>query len=173
MASAAQAQPTGRELGTQLARHVKTLEHDREVIRYFKHHRWLLTSPRFEQEARRQLALHRRSLAVATRRVPRITRKIEARKSTRRLASIARIPRAAICNVFGSRYCRQALRVARCESHLKTWAQNGEYRGLFQMGSTERRLFGHGRTALAQARAAHRYFVRSGRDWSPWSCKPW
>ena len=35
------------------------------------------------------------------------------------------------------------------------------------------RLFGHGPTALAQAQAAYRYFVRSGRDWSPWSCKPW
>jgi hypothetical protein len=41
------------------------------------------------------------------------------------------------------------------------------------MGSSERQLFGHGVSALAQARAAYRYFVRSGRDWSPWSCKPW
>jgi len=65
-----------------------------------------------------------------------------------------------------------ALSVARCESGLTTRARNGEYLGLFQMGSTERRLFGHGATAIAQARAAHRYFVYSGRDWSPWSCKP-
>ena len=51
-------------------------------------------------------------------------------------------------------------------------AQNGQYLGLFQMGSSERRLFGHGETAHQQALAAHRYFVVSGRDWSPWSCKP-
>ena len=60
-----------------------------------------------------------------------------------------------------------------CESGYRTTAQNGQYRGLFQMGSSERQLFGHGVSALAQAQAAYRYFVRSGRDWSPWSCKPW
>ena len=77
-----------------------------------------------------------------------------------------------ICRVFGS-YCQQALAVSRCESGLRTDAQNGQYLGLFQMGSNERRLFGHGDSAAEQARAAHRYFVASGRDWSPWSCKPW
>jgi hypothetical protein len=75
--------------------------------------------------------------------------------------------------VFGTRYCGQALRVARCESHLRVTARNGQYLGLFQMGSSERRRFGHGATAYKQATAAHRYFVLSGRDWSPWSCKPW
>ena len=52
-------------------------------------------------------------------------------------------------------------------------AQNGQYLGLFQMGSDERRLFGHGPNALDQATAAYRYFMQSGSDWSPWSCKPW
>ena len=63
--------------------------------------------------------------------------------------------------------------MARCESGYRTTAQNGQYLGLFQMGTTARTLFGHGTSALTQARAAYRYFVRSGRDWSPWSCKPW
>ncbi len=91
----------------------------------------------------------------------------------RRLAALRQAsPREAICTVFGS-YCGQALQVARCESGLTTTAQNGQYLGLFQMGSSERRLFGHGATAIEQVRAAHRYFVASGRDWSPWSCKPW
>ena len=81
-------------------------------------------------------------------------------------------PKVAICEVFGP-YCGEALAVSRCESGLTTTAQNGQYLGLFQMGSSERRLFGHGDSALEQAKAAHRYFVRSGRDWSPWSCKPW
>jgi len=77
-----------------------------------------------------------------------------------------------ICAVFGDRYCGEALRVAWCESRFDTEARNGQYRGIFQMGSWERRRWGHGRTALAQARAAHRYFVVTGKDWSPWECKP-
>jgi hypothetical protein len=51
--------------------------------------------------------------------------------------------------VFGD-YCGQALRVARCESGYRTTAQNGQYLGIFQMGSNERRLFGHGASALDQ-----------------------
>jgi hypothetical protein len=88
------------------------------------------------------------------------------------MARFERSPGKAVCYVFGD-YCGEALRVARCESGLRTSAQNGQYLGMFQMGSSERRLFGHGETALAQARAAYRYFVRSGRNWGPWSCKPW
>ena len=80
---------------------------------------------------------------------------------------------AAICHVFGS-YCSQALAVARCEAgHSMTpRAHNGQYLGMFQMGSYARARFGHGSDRLTQARAAYRYFVASGRDWSPWACKP-
>ncbi len=78
---------------------------------------------------------------------------------------------AVICRVFGP-YCSQAISVARCESHLFVWARNGQYLGLFQMGSYARSRYGHGPDALTQARAAYRYFVGSGRDWSPWQCKP-
>lgn len=78
--------------------------------------------------------------------------------------------RVPVCQVFG-RYCAQALAVVWCESRFRPWARNGQYLGLFQMGSWERARFGHGRTPLAQARAAHRYFVLTGRDWSPWSCR--
>lgn len=66
-----------------------------------------------------------------------------------------------------------------CGSH-DLWAQgrcsvadNGQYEGCFQMGSSERRKYGNGAGVWDQARAAFRYFVASGRDWSPWSCKPW
>lgn len=75
-----------------------------------------------------------------------------------------------ISDVFG-RYAGQARRVAWCESRWRTTARNGQYRGLFQMGRWERETFGHGPTARAQARAAWRYFVATGRDWSPWSCR--
>jgi hypothetical protein len=67
----------------------------------------------------------------------------------------------------------QAIRVAQCESGpWGTAAVNGQYRGLFQMGLNERQRYGHGPCAITQARAAHAYFVDSGRDWSPWACKP-
>jgi hypothetical protein len=79
--------------------------------------------------------------------------------------------RRAICYVFGA-YCSQAISVAWCESRWSPRATNGQYLGLFQMGSYARALFGHSTHALGQAFAAHEYFVYTGRDWSPWSCKP-
>jgi hypothetical protein len=80
-------------------------------------------------------------------------------------------PVAAIRMVFGP-YADEAVRVARCESGFSTSAANGQYQGLFQMGARERALYGDGPSALEQARAAYAYFTVSGRDWSPWSCKP-
>lgn len=77
-----------------------------------------------------------------------------------------------IRRVFGKRYGAQAVRVARCESGLRPWARNGQFQGLFQMGKAERSRYGHGRGAYRQALAARRYFTASGKDWSPWSCKP-
>lgn len=76
-----------------------------------------------------------------------------------------------ICGVFGP-YCSQALRVAWCESRYRTTASNGQYLGLFQMGSGPRSRYGHGLDPWTQAEAAFRYFADSGFDWSPWSCKP-
>jgi len=95
------------------------------------------------------------------------------RQKVRRLAAYrAATPASVICRVFGD-HCQEALQVSRCESGLTTTAQNGQYLGLFQMGSNERRIYGHGSTATAQASAAHRYFIDSGSNWGPWSCKPW
>jgi hypothetical protein len=87
------------------------------------------------------------------------------------LLEFKRSPVLAISLVFGA-YGSQAIRVADCESGLSRNAANGQYLGLFQMGSSERAQFGHGPGALTQSRAAYRYFVASGRDWSPWACKP-
>lgn len=80
-------------------------------------------------------------------------------------------PTLAIRLVFGER-AAGALRVAWCESRYSTGARNGQYLGLFQMGSYARSTYGHSSSALGQAQAAYRYFVASGRDWSPWECKP-
>ncbi len=75
-----------------------------------------------------------------------------------------------IHRVFGSSGAA-AVRVAMCESGLRPWARNGQYRGMFQMGSSERARFGHDdRNAWVQSRAARRYFLIAG--WSPWACKP-
>jgi hypothetical protein len=80
-------------------------------------------------------------------------------------------PTEAILHVFGP-YGDEALRVASCESGRGVNASNGQYLGMFQMGSYARARYGHGYTPLVQAKAAYAYFVDSGRDWSPWSCKP-
>jgi len=81
-------------------------------------------------------------------------------------------PEYAICSVFGP-YCDQAKKVALCEGGYDPNAHNGQYLGTFQMGSHERRLYGHGSTVLAQAQAAWRYFVASNKSWGPWQCKPY
>lgn len=70
-------------------------------------------------------------------------------------------------------YCGEgyeAYRVAGCESTYNVYAQNGQYLGLFQMGSYARARFGHGYSPWVQARAAHRYYSTAG--WAPWSCQP-
>lgn len=72
----------------------------------------------------------------------------------------------------------EAISVAKCEAGpYWTWgipaqARNGQYRGMMQMGSWERATFGHGPDPWKQAFAAHRYYVATGHDWSPWECKP-
>jgi hypothetical protein len=152
--------------------HVSTMRNSTSVIRFFEHHRWLLRDSRFRKEAKVRLVAARHAVAVAVAHTQaRAARRARA-THRRMLARLQNSPVEAICFVFRSR-CGEALRVARCESGYRTTAQNGQYLGMFQMGTSERRLFGHGPSALAQARAAYRYFVRSGRDWSPWSCKPW
>jgi hypothetical protein len=164
----APAMKRGDSLESRLQRKLVATRKHRSTVRFFMQHRWLLSSS--EHHASAQLALRR-----ATRRPARVWRNVAAirRVLARREARSSNAPpKAAICDVFGRRYCRQALSVSWCESRHATTARNGPYLGLFQMGWSERQLYGHGSTARQQARAAHRYFVVSGRDWSPWSCKP-
>jgi hypothetical protein len=153
-------------LDERLERKLAALRKYRGTVRFYENHRSLLASGNRRVEAKVSLADARQQVHRLTKTVAALRGKIQARE-TQRLAKLP--PRRAICSVFGSR-CQEAVAVAWCESRLRTTAQNGQYLGLFQMGSYERRLFGHGSTARDQALAAHRYFVRSGRDWSPWSC---
>lgn len=64
----------------------------------------------------------------------------------------------------------EAFNIVACETGgtFSTNARNGQYLGLFQMGGWARARYGHGSTAYAQARAAHRYYMDSG--WSGWEC---
>jgi hypothetical protein len=154
-------------LDQRLTRKLAALRKYQGTVRFFENRRSLLVSGEQRAQARSSLAYARARVRQLTKTVAVLEAKVKARDRRKR-ASLP--PKAAICTVFGS-YCQEALAVAWCESRLRTTAQNGQYLGLFQMGSYERRLFGHGASALAQAAAAHRYFVRSGRDWSPWSCR--
>jgi hypothetical protein len=178
--TAGAASTSSEALNARLALHVEKLEHSRTVIRFFRKHRWLLRDQRFRREARRQLTVHTSRVRTVERHVAAIRRELRERRATirareaakQRAAAVLRTPTGAICAVFKG-HCGEALAVARCESNFSTQAQNGQYLGLFQMGSFARGEYGHGSSALTQARAAYRYFVESGRDWSPWTCKPW
>jgi hypothetical protein len=159
---------TAHTLHERLEQKLAAARKHRGTIAFFKSHRWLLSSSEHRVNAEAALRHAEQRLAELSRTIRALRSAIQAREARRQEAAS---PKAAICNVFG-RFCRQAVAVAWCESRLTTTAQNGQYLGLFQMGSYERRLFGHGTSARAQANAAHAYFVRSGHDWSPWSCKP-
>jgi hypothetical protein len=62
----------------------------------------------------------------------------------------------------------EALRVAECESGLWPYAHNGQYLGIFQMGSYARGRYGHSWSPWQQARDASEYYRDAG--WSPWAC---
>jgi hypothetical protein len=154
-------------LDERLEHKLAALHRYRGTIHFFRRHRSLLGSSDHRDAASAAVAYAERRVRALTQTVAVLRGKIS-KRDARRLAAMS--PKKAICDVFGSD-CAEALAVARCESRLSTTAQNGEYLGLFQMGTYARSLFGHGSTAREQAVAARRYFVRSGRDWSPWSCR--
>ena len=161
------------DLSAQLTRHLSTMKKDKQVLAFLQNHQWLFSDPRFSASAKSQKRIHTLSLARAQKKAAAAKAALAHRQKVRRLAAYqATTPATVICRIFGG-HCQEALAVSRCESGLRTDAQNGQYLGLFQMGSSERAIYGHGPSALTQAVAAHRYFVASGSDWGPWSCKPW
>lgn len=160
---AAKSATTVAALRHQIRDHVRDVEQAKTTLRFFRTHSILLYKWRTKRVAHleRAKALDRVLVGRVILRVLRA--KLE----------LLLPPLAAIRLVFGS-YADQAIRVSDCETGgtFSVNAQNGQYLGLFQMGSWERARFGHGSTPIEQARAAWRYFVESGRDWSPWECKP-
>jgi Lysozyme like domain len=159
--------PRAPTLDEQLERKLAAVRKYRGTIRFFRMHRSVLSAGDQKTAAKSTLRHAQVRVRELTKTISVLRAKIR-KRDARRLDALP--PRRAICDVFGS-HCREAVAVAQCESGLSTTAHNGEYLGLFQMGSYERQLFGHGTSAIDQAAAAHRYFVRSGHDWSPWSCR--
>lgn len=78
-----------------------------------------------------------------------------------------RVAKRAVCHFFKSN-CETAMRIVKCETGgiYSVWASNGQYFGIFQMGSSERARFGHGNNVWAQAKAAYAYFKVAG--FGPW-----
>lgn len=153
-------------LRTEIRSTVRTVEQAKTTIRFFQSHAFLL----YKKETKR---VAWREVAAARGRVRRGRVRLFELRAALQKATSPLSPIAAIRLVFGE-YADQAIRVADCETGgtFSVYASNGQYQGLFQMGSWERATFGHGYTPLEQARAAWRYFVASGRDWSPWECRP-
>jgi hypothetical protein len=73
----------------------------------------------------------------------------------------------AVCFYF-KKNCATAMKIVKCETggSYTPWSANGQYLGIFQMGSYERRTFGHGGNVWAQAKAAYAYFKVAG--FGPW-----
>lgn len=87
----------------------------------------------------------------------------------RRSTSPSVVPRL-ICVVFGPAECSEGRRIAWGESRDETWAANGQYLGLFQLGSGERASYatiGYS-SAYQQIVAAHNLY--RARGWEPWTC---
>lgn len=97
-----------------------------------------------------------------------------ARPSAAKIASLDReypLFKRALVLHFG-RAWKEAAVVSWGEGSWHWFAENGCYRGTFQMGCDERRRYGHSNTLAGQVAAAARYWRASGRDWSPWDCRP-
>jgi hypothetical protein len=155
-------------LAQKLAVKTKAARKYRGAIRFFETKRSLALSSDKRAHA---LARAKHRLAKVEKEIRYFRKLIRARAELRLARRLSHAtPKVAICEVFG-RYCHQALAVAWCESGHETTARNGQYLGLFQMGTYARQIAGHGDSAYEQARAAYRFFTLSGRDWSPWSCR--
>jgi len=74
----------------------------------------------------------------------------------------------AVCFYF-KQNCATAMRIVKCETGgtYTPWSANGQYLGIFQMGSSERARYGHGNNVWAQAKAAYAYYRDAG-GFGPW-----
>jgi hypothetical protein len=83
-------------------------------------------------------------------------------------SSMKEVAQRAVCHYFKGSLCATAMKIVRCETggSYTPWSANGQYLGIFQMGSHERATYGHGNNVWAQAKAAYAYYKDAG--WGPW-----
>lgn len=132
-----------------------------------------LWAHRSAEHARGEIEQRARARRLA-RKVERLARELRAARASRaRTLQAHETPQDIIRGIFGA-HGDEAVRVSYCETGgtFSTNARNGQYLGLFQMGAHERATYGDASDARGQSEAAHRYFVATGSDWSPWECKP-
>ena len=153
-------------LDEQLERKLAALRRYRGTIRFYETHRSLLSSSGRRVDVSSALAYAKQRVHQLTKTVEALRAKVHTRDA-RKLASLT--PKAAICAVFGD-YCQEAVAVAWCESHLATTHGTASTSACSRWARTSGNCSVTA-TRTRQAVAAHRYFVRSGRDWSPWSCR--
>ena len=97
-------------------RQQKIVRHDKQVLRFFERHRWLLRHPMHRSEASKQLRFHRQQLRWTSLELLETQHAIDRREERRRIARLhAASPANAIRVVFG-RYAADALAVASCEA---------------------------------------------------------
>jgi hypothetical protein len=152
-------------VGTSKSELQAQISYSQNVKRFFDNHHWMVAArhrtcwshvpwAKTCDRARRAERLHARLLTVAQAKM--------ARLYPPRVEDI-------IMEVFGPSVGGFAQSVAKCESHFHTWATNGQYYGIFQMGSHERSIYGGSSSnPWEQVRAAHAYYLDAG--WGPWQC---
>lgn len=180
------AQLTDVRLGHTKAGLRAQIKHSTDVLAFYKqsfgakvtHCRGAVERPYFVSCARMRSTVRAHDwLRKAAQRRLHLKLMAEARAKHRTLAHVHYVPVSGsvpqmICQVFAED-CGGALAVARCESGYSTGAANGQYLGIFQMGSSERATYatlGYA-SAYAQIVAAHNYYV-AAHGWGPWSCRP-
>lgn len=124
---------------------------------------------------KQQVKHDKRVIKKFHKRLHRHQEKLKQLKELQRIYALS--PVGAIISVFGPD-APGAITVAACESgggvpaNIDINAENGQYKGMFQMGDNERATYatiGYS-TPYQQTVAAHNYFVLYG--WSRWDCQP-
>jgi hypothetical protein len=140
-------------------RQIATLARDRGTVRFFRRHLRLAHTP-----------IGRRALRFAKAEIRWTLAELRETRKTLHVRALPQDVSGVITYVFGP-HAAEAKTVALCESGFSTSATNGQYFGVFQMGSHERaRYGGSSLNVWDQVRAAYRYYRAAG--WRPWECRP-
>ncbi len=163
------------------------LRHARGAIEYVRVHREAYNTRRLASLAVKVVAEHRARVRKALRNLRAIQDRIY---FTGSFGERYRVVSQIICSFdWSPTSCAGAIQVSRCETGGTFLAEPGDdpgsiYVGLFELGPAERIEYGVGsyRTeshyqagragAWDQVTSAHNMYVRNGRSWSRWACRP-